>query len=183
MTTNSGNTTAKKIRAVIVGGGITGLAVAHRLSELSKEIDQPLDLLLLEGTARLGGVLKTVPRDGFLLESGADSFISEKPEALALARRLGIESRLLETNAEHRRSFIVRAGRLVHVPEGFQLMAPARIWPFITSDIFSWAGKVRMALELFVPRRSSENGSDDESLARFDAGGWVKKPSNAWPNR
>lgn len=154
-------------RIVIIGGGITGLAAAHRLLELQPHQNQRLDVVLLEAGSRLGGVLKTTQRDGFLIESGADSFISEKPEAIELAKRLGLDSRLIETNEKHRRSFIVRRGRLVPVPEGFQLMAPARIWPFITSDIFSWTGKARMALDLLIPRRTIQNGDDDESLAQF----------------
>src|SRR6185436_17949404 len=132
-------------RIVIIGGGVTGLATAHRLLELQADSDQEFEITLLESGSRPGGVLQTTERDGFLIESGADSFISEKPEAVALAKRLGIESRLIETNPQHRRSFIVRNGRLIPVPEGFQLLAPTRFWPFITTDIFSWPGKVRMA--------------------------------------
>ncbi len=97
---------------------------------------------MLEAVARLGGTIQTEHRDGFLLERGPDSFISEKPEAVALAKRLGLESRLIQTNEKHRRSFIVRNGRLRPVPEGFQLLAPSRIWPFITTDIFSLVGQV-----------------------------------------
>ncbi|MCU1264867.1 MAG: Protoporphyrinogen and coproporphyrinogen oxidase [Acidobacteria bacterium] len=152
-------------RIVIIGGGITGLAAAHRLLELTKS-DQPLEVLLLEGSSRVGGVLKTTERDGFLIEAGADSFISDKPEAIALAHRLGISSRLIETNENHRRSFIVRKGRLRPVPDGFQLLAPTRFWPFVTTDIFSWPGKARMALDLIIPKRAA-NGDDDESLAEF----------------
>lgn len=149
-------------RIVVIGGGISGLAAAHRLLEL----DPTLDLVLIEASGRLGGTLLTDQRDGFLLERGPDSFISEKPEAVALAKRLGLESRLIETNPEHRRSFIVRDGRLRPVPEGFQLLAPSRIWPFLTTDIFSLAGKARMAGDLVLPRRNT-NGTNDESLASF----------------
>ena len=149
-------------RVVIIGGGISGLAAAHRLHEL----DPGLDLTLIEASDRLGGTLHTIERDGFLLERGPDSFISEKPEAVALAKRLGLESRLIETNPHHRRSFIVRNGRLRPVPEGFQLLAPSRIWPFLTTDIFSVRGKVRMAGDLILPRRTV-NGVADESLASF----------------
>jgi oxygen-dependent protoporphyrinogen oxidase len=52
------------------------------------------------------------------------------------------------------------------VPEGFQLLAPSRLWPFITSDIFSVAGKARMAADLLLPRKRT-NGTNDESLASF----------------
>jgi oxygen-dependent protoporphyrinogen oxidase len=149
-------------RVVVIGGGISGLAAAHRFTEL----DPSFDVTLIEASARLGGILVTEERDGFLLERGPDSFITEKPEAVALAKRLGLESRLIETNQSHRRSFIVRHGRLRPVPEGFQLLAPSRIWPFITSDIFSLPGKARMAADLFLPRRKS-NGVADESLASF----------------
>jgi oxygen-dependent protoporphyrinogen oxidase len=149
-------------RIVIIGGGISGLAAAHRLTELHKEAQ----VTLIEASDRLGGTIQTEHRDGFLLERGPDSFISEKPHAIALAKRLGLESQLIQTNEEYRRSFIVRDGRLRAVPEGFQLMAPSRMWPFITSDIFSIPGKVRMAADLFLPRKST-NGSSDESLASF----------------
>lgn len=147
-------------RIVVVGGGITGLAAAHRLVELGHHVT------LLEASPRLGGTIQTEHRDGFLLERGPDSFISEKPEALALAKRLGLESQLIQTNEEFRRSFIVRNGRLRAVPEGFQLLAPSRIWPFLTSDIFSFGAKARIAMDLFLPRTST-NGTQDESLASF----------------
>jgi len=150
-------------RVVVIGGGISGLAAAHRLTELNPA----LDLTLIEASARLGGTLLTDERAGFVLERGPDSFISEKPEAVALAKRLGIESQLVETNSSHRRSFIVRKGRLRPVPDGFQLLAPSRIWPFLTTDIFSLAGKIRMAGDLVLPRRSTNGSADDESLSSF----------------
>ena len=157
-----------KKRVVVIGGGISGLAAAHRLVERSSaSLPFNLEVLLLERSGRTGGTIRTVRRDRFLLETGPDSFISEKPEALELARRIGLEDRLIQTSHAHRRSFIVRKGRLLPVPEGFQLLAPSRLWPFVTSGIFSWTGKARMALELLLPRGTSENGASDESLAEF----------------
>ena len=149
-------------RIVIIGGGISGLAAAHRVLELNPAAQ----VTILEASSRLGGTIQTEYRDGFLIERGPDSFISEKPQAVALAKRLGLESRLIETNEKYRRSFIVRNGRLRPVPEGFQLLAPSRMWPFITSDIFSVTGKARMAADLFLPRKNT-NGTTDESLASF----------------
>lgn len=157
-------------RVVIIGGGITGLAAAHRVLERSRESGIEVQLTVIEASSRLGGIVQSHERDGFLLESGPDSFISEKPAALELARRLGLESHLIETNRNPRRSFIVRQGRLLPVPEGFHLLAPSRFWPFVKSNIFSPAGKARMALDLVLPRRRL-NGSAfdnaDESLAQF----------------
>jgi oxygen-dependent protoporphyrinogen oxidase len=154
---------------VIIGGGITGLAAAHRVLERAREARAQVQLTLLETGSRLGGIVRTRTRDGFLLECGPDSFISEKPAALELARRLGLESNLIETNETLRRSFIVRQGRLLPVPDGFHLLAPARLRSFFKSDIFSWSGKARIALDLVLPR-ARNNGSmaaDDESLAQF----------------
>ena len=156
-------------RVVVVGGGLSGLAAAHRLSELLA-LDagaEPFELLLLEASDRLGGTVRTERREGFLLEGGPDSFISEKPEALTLAERIGLAPRVIQTNEMHRRSFVVRGGRLRPTPEGFQLLAPSRLLPFLSTDIFTWRGKARMALDLLLPRRRGANGRDDESLAAF----------------
>ncbi len=165
-------------RVVIIGGGITGLAAAHRILERNRDSGKQLELTLLEAESRIGGIVQSRERDGFLLEGGPDSFISEKTATLELTMRLEIESHLIETNESHRRSFIVRQGRLLPVPEGFHLLAPSLFWPFVRSEIFSWTGKARMALDLLLPRRvlnggmnphanSSQNDSVDESLAQF----------------
>jgi protoporphyrinogen/coproporphyrinogen III oxidase len=153
-------------RVVIIGGGITGLATAHRLLELSKENSKEIEFLLLEAGSRLGGVVKTYHRDGFLLEAGPDAFISEKPEALNLANRIGLASQLIETNKINRKSFIAFKNRLHPVPEGFHLLAPSRLLPFITTDIFTWTGKARMAMDLILPKRQTNN-DNEESLAQF----------------
>ena len=156
-------------RIIIIGSGISGLAAEYQLKQASAARGRAVEVLLLEASGRVGGTVRTLKREGFLLEAGPDSFISEKPEALQLAKEIGLESRLIETSEAHRRSFIVRGGRLRPVPEGFQLLAPTRFWPFVTTDIFSWPGKARMALDLVLPRRTATegNGADDESLAQF----------------
>jgi len=146
-----------------VGGGIAGLAAAHRAVEWARERRQPLDLTLLEAADRLGGTIETERRDGFLVECGPDSFLSEKPWALALCRRLGVEDRLVRTDDRFRRTFVVFGGRLHPLPDGFQLLAPTRLGPFLASSLFSWPGKLRMALDLVLPR----GGDPDESLGAF----------------
>lgn len=160
-----GGTPNQMKRVVIIGGGITGLAAAHRILERSEKSSKQVHLILLESSNRLGGIVETHRRDGFLIETGPDSFISEKPAALDLARRLGLQSHLIETNKNLRRSFVVRDGHLRPVPRGFHLLAPAELGPFLKSNIFSWRGKARMALDLALPRGT--NGNSDESLADF----------------
>ena len=152
-----------RLKLVVVGGGISGLAAAHRAVELARERSTALDLTLIEARARLGGTIATERAGGFLIEAGPDSFLSEKPWALALCRRLGVEDRLVRTDDRFRKVFVWRAGRLHPLPDGFQLLAPTKLGPFITSGLFSWPGKLRMALDLVLPR----GVSDDESLGAF----------------
>lgn len=153
-------------RIVVVGGGVSGLAAAHRLVELAAERGLGLDLRLLEARGQLGGSIVTKARDGFLIEAGPDSFITQKPWALTLCKRLGLESELVPTNPQCRRTFVARGGVLHPIPEGFLLLAPSRLWPFVTSRLFSWPGKLRMGLDLVLP--AHDHGQDgDESLASF----------------
>jgi len=152
-----------RLKLVIVGGGITGLAAAHRAVEVARERSTALDLTVIEARARLGGTIATERAGGFLIEAGPDSFLSEKPWALGLCRRLGVEDRLVRTDDRFRKVFVWRAGRLHPLPDGFQLLAPTKLGPFITSGLFSWPGKLRMALDLVLPR----GVSDDESLGAF----------------
>ncbi len=157
---------ATSLRVLIVGGGIAGLAAAYRVIELAAAAKRPVEVRLFEATDRLGGNIVTHRRDGFLIEGGPDSFITQKPWGLALCRRLGIAEQLLPTQPQSRRTFVTRNGRLHPVPEGFLLLAPTRIMPFVTTRLFSWPGKLRMALDLVLPRR--DHGTDgDESLASF----------------
>ena len=151
------------MRLVVVGAGISGLAAAHRAGERAREQRRPLELTVLEGADRVGGTIQTEQRDGFLVEGGPDSFLSEKPWALALCQRIGLEERLIRTDDRFRRTFVVWGGRLHPLPEGFQLLAPTRLAPLLASRLFSWPGKFRMACDLVLPR----GGDPDESLGAF----------------
>ncbi len=151
-------------RIVVIGGGVTGLATAHHLRELAESRSEDLEVTVLEASDRPGGAIGTERRDGFVLELGPDSMITDKPWGLALARRLGLQDELIGTQEVHRRSFVVRNGQLQPVPEGFQLLAPARFGPLAGTPIFSWPGKARMAMDLLIPRRGEDG---DESLGHF----------------
>ena len=145
-------TTPSAIRRVaVIGGGITGLAAAHRLRELAPH----LEVQLFESAERLGGVLATERRDGFLWERSADMFTTREPWAIDLCQRIGFADQLIPTNESQRQAYVVRRGRLLPVPQGFTLMSPARIWPIVTTPILSPLGKLRLAWEYFTPRRSA----------------------------
>lgn len=150
-------------RIIVIGGGIAGLAAAHRLVELNGEKTLGLEVLLLEASSRLGGTIATERVDDFIVEAGPDSFITEKPWALRLCDRLGLTSRLVSTQAAYQKIYIVHRGKLEPLPDGFFLLAPTRLWPFVQTPLFSWGGKLRMGCEIFIPR-----GKDnDESLGSF----------------
>ncbi len=151
------------MRLVVVGGGITGLAAAHHALELARERRIALELTLVEARERLGGTIATERAGGFLIEAGPDSFLSEKPWALALCRRLALEDRLARTDDRYRKVFVWHAGRLHPLPDGWELLAPTRLAPFLSSRLFSWPGKLRMAFDLVLPRGIA----DDESLGAF----------------
>lgn len=144
----------------IIGGGISGLAAAHRIVEL----DPTCRLTLLERGSRLGGVLSTVHESGYQVEQSADNFITTVPWAIDLCKRLGLEQHLIQTNPAHRRTFVVRKGRLHRLPDGFLMMAPTRMWPLAITPILSPMGKLRAGLEYVLPPRRDDA---DESMAQF----------------
>ena len=98
---------------VIVGGGISGLAAAHRCLEQAGDRGPRPKLTLVEGAPQLGGVIRSVRREGFLFEHGPDQFITTKPQTLELVRQLDLEDQLQEPRAEHRRALVVRDGGCV----------------------------------------------------------------------
>ena len=178
-------------RLAIIGGGITGLAAAHRALELTPAAQ----ISIFEASGRLGGLLQTERRDGYLIERSADMFTTREPWALDLCRRVGIQlplplgegrgegvssdgkgdphpnplpkgegTELIETNRQHRRAFVVHKGKLVPVPEGFTLMSPAKVWPILKSPLLSPFGKLRLAWEYFTPKKKDDA---DESLESF----------------
>jgi protoporphyrinogen/coproporphyrinogen III oxidase len=158
--TDSPPSSPTRRRVAIVGGGIAGLAAAHRLTEIAPG----KNITLFEAGSRVGGVLGTEHNGGWLIERAADMFITRQPWAVDLCRRIGIVDDLIPTDARFRGAFVVRRGRLVRVPAGFALMSPAKVWPIVTTPLLSPLGKARLAWERFVPAR---RGGADESLESF----------------
>ncbi|MBI3809794.1 MAG: protoporphyrinogen oxidase, partial [Nitrospirae bacterium] len=146
---------------VVVGGGIAGLSAAYALSQSD---GPPVACTLVEADSRLGGKILTEQADGFVIEGGPDSFLSQKPWGIELCRKLGLEDRLIGTNPDRRRTFVYSKGRLEELPEGLALGFPTRLGPFLRSGLLSWPGKLRLGAEIFVPRRREES---DESLGGF----------------
>lgn len=144
----------------VVGAGISGLALAW--AALRENPD--LKVHLFEGRSRPGGAIETRREGGLVLEGGPDSMITDKPAGLQLCRDLGLEPLVQPTNEDDRRAMVVRDGRLVPIPEGFRLLAPTRLVPFLLTPVLSPLGKLRIGLDLFLPRRRDPG---DETLAGF----------------
>lgn len=156
--------TPPPLDVAIVGAGIAGLSAAHTLLERGRARGVPIRLAIFDADTRAGGVIQTERIDGFLLEAGPDCFITDKPWALRLCERLGLADDLVGTNPACRRSFVLRGRRLLPIPEGFHLLAPARLLPFATTPTLSLAGRLRAACDLVLPRGPA---LPDESLASF----------------
>lgn len=151
-------------RVAVVGGGIAGLAAALELCEGAPGAGVALQCVLIEAEPRFGGKIATSRVDGLLIEAGADSFLSAKPQALELCGRLGLADRLVNTKGEDRRTFVWSRGRLRELPEGLVLGSPARAGALLRSGLVSVPGAARMALDLVVPARRD---GTDESIAAF----------------
>lgn len=152
------------LRIGIVGGGLTGLAAAHHLIELAQQAARAIDVTLFEASERYGGVFGTVHHGEYTIETGADSFITNKPWAVDLCERLGLRDELIGTNEAFRRSLILLDGKPFPTPEGFELIVPRKLRALLASPFLSLEGKFRVAAEAFLPPRQEDT---DESLADF----------------
>jgi oxygen-dependent protoporphyrinogen oxidase len=154
---------------VIIGGGISGLSTAWYVQQQAPQNGRPLTYSLLEQGGRWGGKVLTETVDGFgetpfIVEGGPDSFLTQKPWALQLARELGLENELLPTNDAQRKIYVLHRGKPLPLPDGVLLIVPTRFKPFALSPLISPLGKLRMALDWFIP---AKRDGQDETLAGF----------------
>ncbi|HOP40313.1 MAG TPA: protoporphyrinogen oxidase, partial [Geobacteraceae bacterium] len=143
-------------RAIVIGGGISGLASAFFLRKKAREQGLELEVKVLEKGDRPGGKIRSIRDQGYLCEWGPNGFLDSKPQTLDLCADLKIEGRLLRSNDNARKRYILSDGRLHRLPENGV--------SFFASKLISWPGKIRLALEPFAPARPE---SVDETLAAF----------------
>jgi protoporphyrinogen/coproporphyrinogen III oxidase len=148
-------------RVAIIGGGISGLSAAFTLEEKRKS-GAPVEYVVFESSPRLGGVLVTDHVDGCIIEAGPDSFLTEKPWAADLCRKIGLGDQLIGSNDVDRKTYIVVKNKLVVLPDGLMFMVPTKIMPTVFSSLFSVRTKLRMAAEWFHPPRKA---TEDETVA------------------
>jgi oxygen-dependent protoporphyrinogen oxidase len=143
--------------AVIVGAGIAGLSAAFELKKLGRSF------VMLDRASRTGGVILSEQIGDFVVDGGPDSILTQKPEGIALCKELGIADRLVPTKPP-RLAYIQRGGRLHALPAASVLGIPTQFGPFVRTHLFTWTGKARMGLEMFVPARTDDR---DESIGSF----------------
>lgn len=152
-------------RIAVIGGGISGLAAAFAL-EKRKRAGTSLEYTLTDAGNRFGGAIKTDQIEGCALEAGPDSFLTEKPWAAELCRDLGLEDQLIGSNDAERKTYILRNGRLVAIPDGLMFMVPTKLAPVFLSSLFSWTTKLRILREWFCKPPAS---TADSTVADFVA--------------
>jgi len=128
-------------KALIIGGGISGLSTAYYLSKAG------VRPTLIEKAPRVGGVIQTSIQQDCLLEAGPDGFMAAKPAAMSLIRELGLADQVMGSNDHSRVTYIVKKGRLVPMPDGLMMMVPTKIMPLVGTPLLGWGTKIRMGLE------------------------------------
>jgi len=134
----------------IIGGGITGLTAAFRLSQ------GRIPVTLYEAGNRVGGPMQTINENGYLSEYGPNTILETSPKIGSLINDLGLEHRRLDSDPAMNKNYIVRNGKMRRLPT-----SPIR---FATSPLFSIPAKLRLCCEPFIRAKPK---TEDESLANF----------------
>jgi oxygen-dependent protoporphyrinogen oxidase len=160
-------------RIIIIGGGVAGLGAAYKVTRAASE-GHDIEFVLVEKDKRLGGKIQTeiVPdpeeKGRFIVDGGPDCFLTEKPACHRIAKLMGIFDDELPTDDSRRRTWILSRGKLHQMPDGVMMFAPTKFVPFATTGLFSWPGKIRMGMDLFIPPKKMAPGEfNDETLENF----------------
>ncbi len=134
----------------IIGGGITGLTAAFKLTQVG------IPVTLFESTDRVGGVIQTVRDRDYLAECGPNTILETSPLIGELISDLGLEERRIYSSDQAENRYIVRDKRPVKLPR-----SPLA---FLTTPLFSYRAKARLLAEPFIRRAPADV---EENLASF----------------
>jgi len=143
------------MRIAVVGAGIAGLATAHRLRQEASKRGTPVEIAILEASARAGGRLRTVDEAGYRIEWAANGIQGTAGAAARLTDDLGLSSERVPARREAARRFLYRAGALHLLP-----MSPPALLRF---GAISPGARLRLAAEPLFARRTDK----DESVLAF----------------
>lgn len=159
-------------RIAILGGGIAGVSAAYELA-MQRQAGVPVEFTLLEATQRLGGIVETERREGFVAECGPDSWVTEKPWARELVVELGLEKEIIFSQDERRKTYLAENRTLVAMPDGMRMMVPTQWASVLNSPLFSWRAKLaylrepKLAEQLKVTALDASSAARDESVRDF----------------
>ncbi len=158
---------------IIIGGGVAGLGAAYKITRAASQ-GHAIRFTLIEKDFRLGGKIQTeiIPDPGgkgrFVVDGGPDCFLTEKSACHRIAKLIGIFEDEIPTDDSRRKIWIFSRGKLHPMPDGVIMFAPTKFIPFATTSLFSWPGKIRMAMDLFIPPKKVMPGkTNDETLESF----------------
>ncbi|GAA0338540.1 protoporphyrinogen oxidase [Bacillus carboniphilus] len=147
---------------LVIGGGITGLSTMFKLHKWKKETQTDVKLILAEASSNLGGKIRTVKEQGFIMEAGADSIVSRKAQSMTFIEELGLDSELVY-NATGR-SFIYTNGQLKPIPSDAVFGIPMSVESLAKTTLVSAEGKVEALKDLYTP---NETFSKEDSVGEF----------------
>jgi oxygen-dependent protoporphyrinogen oxidase len=134
----------------IIGAGITGLTAAFYLQR------KGIAVTVYESSGRVGGVIQSLQRDGYLAEFGPNTILETSPKIGQLVLDAGLAPRRLDPDPKAEARFVVRYHRPIEMP--------GSLWGFLTTGLFSAKAKLAVLREPFVPRRRD---GKEESIAEF----------------
>lgn len=145
---------------MVVGGGISGLAAAHRLA--SESAPGTLRVTLVEAGERLGGWVRTETFAGRPVDFGPDSLLVRMPWASELAAEVGIDDQLVAPGEGG--AFLLSRGKLRTLPPGILAGLPGGPGPFVRSGLLGPLGLLRAGLDLVLPANAPKG---DESIGHL----------------
>jgi len=122
---------------LIIGGGLSGLIVAHKLRQLCPGHQ----FLILEKSDRTGGVIWSHAENGFLAENGPHGFLDNCPESQLLLQETGLDQECVKAPLSRFVRYVCMVGRLRCIPQ-----SPLKI---IVAPLISPLAKLRVIGELF----------------------------------
>ncbi len=143
---------------IVIGAGVSGLAAAERIRSAAPAVA----LTVLEAGDRAGGWIGSVEKEGFVIERGADAILAQAPGFDAFIDAIGLRPRVVRTRTDRRGAYVLRAGKMERIPDGWSLLAPMGASAIANATLLSPAARLRLLGDLVIPKRAG-----GESLAAF----------------